>query len=223
MPDSTDPLIQQPANPNSAQGYHIPTANLSKINHPDRWKRWVGANVMAFFMASFLFPGLFVAASVALVYVEDRWPSLLNQFSLHNTRGPLGIIGYGFLSAITTIPIALIQRIALDPNIPRWSWVTKTALSVGVLMPTSTFLAHFMLGNLLSNNTSEFIVMGYLFIIFGITAFGTALIQGLEIKSVATNPLQWVWASSLTWIILSCIILSVLFSLSKTIFPPINQ
>jgi hypothetical protein len=214
--------INQPTNLNSTQAYHIPPANLSKINHPDRWKRWVGANVMAFFMASFLFPGLFLAVSIALVYVEDRWPSLLNQFSL-NTRGPLGIIGYGLLSAITTIPIALIQRIALDSNIPRWSWATKTALSVGVLMPTSTFLAHFMLGNLLSNNTSEFIVMGYLFIIFGITAFGTALIQGLEIKPVATNPLQWVWASSLTWIILSCIILSVLFSLSKTIFPPINQ
>ncbi|GAA5528500.1 hypothetical protein [Herpetosiphon gulosus] len=214
--------INQPANPNSMPGYHVPTANLSKINHPDRWKRWVGANVIAFFMASFLFPGLFLAVSLALVYVEDRSPSLLNQFSL-DARGPLGIIGYGFLSAITTIPIALIQRIALDSSIPRWSWVTKTALSVGVLMPTSTFLAHFMLGNLLSSNTSEFIVMGYLFIIFGITAFGTALIQGLEIKPVATDPLQWVWASSLTWIILSCIILSVLFSLSKIIFPPIKQ
>ncbi|XSG73320.1 hypothetical protein ACP8Y2_14135 [Herpetosiphon llansteffanensis] len=126
------------------------------------------------------------------------------------------MLSIGILAALTAIPIAHIQRLALHNSMPLWPWIAKTALAIGILLPISIFLARFSLESL--NQQSGFMLFIGLLIVFGLTSFGTALIQGLEIQSVVEYPRDWVWISSLTWVGLSFVGGSILLILDKLLF-----
>ncbi|ABX05373.1 hypothetical protein [Herpetosiphon sp.] len=220
------PYGQQPAyyqQPPQAYGYQQqpvaygnpaymgPPPIISDINAPDRGLRWVGMNVLGFFVASMSFLSLFfgLAMVVAASYVDSN----SNFENIENIANAdiLVLFGYGVCAALTAAIVALIQRGALHNKVSLWPWIGKTALAVGILLPLSTFLSGTVINMLepAESNAWMFIVLATL--IFGITSFGTAFVQYLEVKEVANRPMQWVITTGLTWTILGGLVLGGLF------------
>ncbi|MCA0351593.1 MAG: hypothetical protein LCH85_06320 [Chloroflexi bacterium] len=191
--------------------YMGPPPIISDINAPDRGLRWVGMNVLGFFVASMSFLSLFfgLAMVIAATYVD----STSNFENIENIANAniLALVGYGVCAAFTAAIVALIQRGALHNKVSLWPWIGKTALAVGILLPLSTFLSGTVINMLepAEANAWMFIVLATL--IFGITSFGTAFVQYLELKEVANRPMQWVITTGLTWTILGGLVLGGLF------------
>ncbi len=207
MLDSTKPPMnpQQPINADSPQGYRVPPAPLTNLNQPNRWKRWVAVNSIACFGATIIFPIIGIMA----ISIQSIHRFLFDQLASDNQLFLMLVVG--IMATLTAIPTALIQYTAFGAAIPRWPWVAKSALTAGLLIPISIFLARFSLESL--NHNSDFMLIIFLLIVFGMTSFGTALIQGLEIQSVVEIPLDWVWISSLTWSVMSILLGSLLLAL----------
>ncbi|MBM7842424.1 hypothetical protein [Herpetosiphon giganteus] len=196
---------QQLAHADSPQGYRVPTAPLTNLNQPNRWKRWVAVNGVACFGAIILFPIIVIIAT----FIQNMHPLIFDQLDSDNHL--FFMLGLGIMATLTAIPVAMIQHTAFGAAIPRRPWVAKSALTAGLLLPTSMFLAQFSLQSL--NQHYGFILIIFLLIVFGMTAFGTALIQGLEIQAVVEYPRDWVWISSLTWSSMSILLGSLLLAL----------
>ncbi|MFD3165712.1 hypothetical protein [Herpetosiphon sp. NSE202] len=196
---------QQLAHTDSAQGYRVPTAPLTNLNQPNRWKRWVAVNGVACFGAIILFPIIVIIAA----FIQNMHPLIFDQLDSDNNL--FFMLGLGIMATLTAIPVAMIQHTAFGTAIPRRPWVVKSALTAGLLLPTSIFLAQFSLQSL--NQHYGFTLIIFLLIVFSITSFGTALIQGLEIQAVVEYPRDWVWISGLTWSSMSFLLGSLLLAL----------
>ncbi|KPL88901.1 hypothetical protein [Herpetosiphon geysericola] len=196
---------QQRANVDSTQGYRVPTAPLTNLNQPNRWKCWVAVNGVACIGAIILFPIIGIMA----IFIQNMHRLIFDQLASDNHL--FFILGLGIMATLTAIPVAMIQHTAFGAAIPRRPWVVKSALTAGLLLPTSIFLAQFSLQSL--NQHYGFTLIISLLIVFSITSFGTALIQGLEIQAVVEYPLDWVWISSLTWSSMSILLGSLLLAL----------
>ncbi|MBM7842423.1 hypothetical protein [Herpetosiphon giganteus] len=183
-------------------GYMGPPQFIADINAPDRGTRWVGMNVLGFFISSMIFLSLFVILGmiIAADYIDSN-PNFQNFNDLDN-RGLIGYVLYSLSGAITAAVVALIQRGALHSKVSLWPWVGKTALAVGILLPLSTFLSVELLQILPISEGNFLIYMLMVTFIFAVTAFGTAFVQYFEVQEVANRPMQWLITTGLTWTIL---------------------
>lgn len=191
--------------------YMGPPPIISDINAPDRGLRWVGMNVLGFFVASMSFLSLFVG--LAMVIAASYVDSNANFENIENITNAniLALVGYGVCAALTAAIVALIQRGALHNKVSLWPWIGKTALAVGILLPLSTFLSGLVIDGLDTTEPNAWIFIVLATLIFGITSFGTAFVQYLEVKEVANRPMQWVITTGLTWTILGGLVLGGLF------------
>lgn len=187
------------------------TPIISDINAPDRGLRWVGLNVLGFFVASISFLSLFfgLAIVVAAIYADSN--SNFENFENIANADILALVGYGVCAALTAAIVALIQRGALHNKVSLWPWIGKTALAVGILLPLSTFLSGIVINALETTEPSAWMFIVLATLIFGITSFGTAFVQYLEVKEVANRPMQWVMTTGLTWTILGGLVVGGLF------------
>lgn len=191
--------------------YMGPPPIISDINAPDRGLRWVGMNVLSFFVASMSF---MVSLVVLLIMFAAAYAdSTANFENIENIANAdiIVLVGYGVCAAITAAIVALIQRGALHNKVSLWPWIGKTALAVGILWPLSTFLSGLVINSLATTEPNIWIFMLLTTLIFGITSFGTAFVQYLEVKEVANRPMQWVITTGLTWTILGGLVLGGLF------------
>lgn len=195
----------------SNPAYMGPPPIISDINAPDRGLRWVGMNVLGFFVAAMSFLSLFF--TLAMVIASSYIDSSANFENVENIANVdiLGFFIYGVCAAITAAIVALIQRGALHSKVSLWPWVGKTALAVGILLPLSTFLSGLVIDGLDTTEPNAWIFIVLATLIFGITSFGTAFVQYLELKEVANRPMQWVITTGLTWTILGGLVLGGLF------------
>lgn len=192
-------------------GYVVPSAFDPSINQPNRWINWVLINILSFIVAIVTFAVLLFIAITTIGKLGDLLMPIL--FNINTFRVQvLGLLILGLIAAITGAVSSLIQRSALNYQVPRWQWVIKTALAVGMLFPISTVLSNlvgdsFFLGD---DSWQRYIIT--MMVNFGPTAFGTALVQAFEVKKIADDPTQWVWVSGFTWTILGSLVVGSIIS-----------
>lgn len=192
-------------------GYMGPPPIMADINAPDRGTRWVGMNVLGFFVAATIFSSIFFI--LALIVAAEAINATSNFQNLENIDN-INVIGffiYGLSGAITAAVVALIQRGALHSKVSLWPWVGKTALAVGILLPLSTFLTVELLQLLPISEGNFLIYLLMVTFIFAMTAFGTAFVQYLEVQEVANRPMQWLITTGLTWTILGGLLVGGVF------------
>ncbi|WP_205701362.1 hypothetical protein [Herpetosiphon llansteffanensis] len=188
--------------------YMGPQPIMADINAPDRGTRWVGMNVLGFFVAATTFITLFFI--LAIIIAADTTSNFQNFDNLENTN-LVGFIIYGLSGAITAAVVALIQRGALYSKVSLWPWIAKTALAVGILLPLSTFLIGELLQLSPIGEGNFLIYMLMVTFIFAVTSFGTAFVQYLEVQEVAQRPMQWLITTGLTWTILGGLVVGGMF------------
>ncbi|KPL88902.1 hypothetical protein [Herpetosiphon geysericola] len=192
-------------------GYMGPPPIMADINAPDRGTRWVGMNVLGFFVAATIFSSIFfILALIVAAEAIDATSNFQNLENIDNIN-VIGFFIYGLSGAITAAVVALIQRGALHSKVSLWPWVGKTALAVGILLPLSTFLSVELLQLLPISEGNFLIYLLMVTFIFAMTAFGTAFVQYLEVQEVANRPMQWLITTGLTWTILGGLLVGGVF------------
>ena len=213
MADPTKPPYHDQQSPTAyaIPGYVVPTAFDPSINQPNRWINWMMINILSFIVAIVTFAVLVFIAITTIGKLSDLLMSLL--LNLNTLRIQiLGLLILGLIAAITGAVSALTQRSALNYQVPRWPWVIKTALAVGMLFPVSTVLSNLFGDSFFLRDTSWQRYITTMLVNFGPTAFGTALIQAFEVKKVANNPIEWVWVRGFTWTILGSLVVGSIIS-----------
>lgn len=192
-------------------GYVVPSTFDPSINQPNRWINWVLINILSFIVAILTFA---VLVFIAFNFIGDIFVPIDWTFDQGATLrfGILSCLIFGLLAGVAAAITALIQRAALNYQVPRWPWVIKTAIAVGGTIPMNIYLAGFVSNSFFMRDSVWLGCAIFMLVAFGPTAFVTARVQAVEVKKVATNPNQWIWISGLTWTILGSLVASSIVS-----------
>ena len=192
-------------------GYIVPPAFDPSINQPNRWINWVLINILSFIVAIVTFA---VLAFIAFNFIGDIFVPIDWAFDQGTTLrfGIFPCLIFGLLAGVVAAITALIQRAALNYQVPRWPWVIKTAIAVGGTIPMNIYLAGFVSNGFFMRDSVWLGCAIFMLVAFGPTAFVTARVQAVEVQKVATNPNQWIWISGLTWTILGSLVTSSIVS-----------
>lgn len=192
-------------------GYAVPTAFDPSINQPNRWITWVLINSISFIVAIFTFA---VLAFIAFNFIGEIFVPIDWAFDQGATLrfGIFPCLIFGLLAGVAAAITALLQRAALNYQVPRWPWVIKTTMAVGGTIPMNIYLAGFASNGFFMRDSVWLGCAIFMMVVFGPTAFLTAQVQAVEVQKVATNPNQWVWISGLTWTILGSLVASSIVS-----------
>ncbi len=202
---------QQQAQPgyNPQLGYSVPSITNNDINAPNRWRRWLGYNCLAFILSCVMLPLGCCVIAIFMAVLRSGFEQLIESSNI-DFSGALTAFALLILPLFLTISVAsLIQRSALHHHVSARSWMLGSALSgIGAL-----FLAVMLLVSIVIQLGLKFNLSNYLLgvtEIFLITSMGIGLFQWWQLRAIATNAWHWPIVLTATWTSLGILIFGLL-------------
>lgn len=204
------PYDQQQAYPsyNIQPSYSVPAITDNNTNAPDRWRRWVGYNALAFGLSCVIMPLGCCVMSVVANVLRSSLQELVDNPNV-NLAGAIGVFVLLSFPLFLTIGVAsMIQRSALYHQVPAKLWVFGSALS-GI---AAMFVTIMLMGMIAALFNPNFTPNAYILSIVGIfagTSTGIGFFQWLQIRRIVINAWHWPLISGATWTGLGTLILGV--------------
>lgn len=189
-------------------GYSVPATTDNNTNAPNRWRRWVGYNALAFGLSCVIMPLGCCVMSVVANVLRSGLQELVDNHTF-NLVGAIGLFLLLSFPLFLTMGVAsMIQRSALYHQVPAKLWVFGSALS-GI---TAMFVAIMLMGMIAALFNPDFTPNAYILSIVGIfagTSTGIGFFQWWQIRRVVINAWHWPLISGATWTSLGTLILGV--------------
>lgn len=210
-------MVDQPANTqlsatNTLQqlNYQTPSYHIASqhANRPNRWKRWIGWNIVAFIVASAVLFGCVMCIFMFYLKLDQMNVPFNLDWINKPRRHPIFSVGIpGVLVGLSAMVGSITQRNGLYKLVSFWPWILKTGLITTFISWVNLAIFIFMIEplSLFSKNTSLSIML-YFIASIGFTVFATALAQLTEVKKIVHQPNDWVKITVLTWTCIACIL-----------------
>lgn len=204
------PYDQQQTYPhyNAQPSYSVPATTDNNTNAPNRWRRWVGYNALAFGLSCVIMPLGCCVMSVVANVLRSGLQELVDNPSF-NLAEAIGVFVLLSFPLFLTIGVAsMIQRSALYHQVPAKLWGFGSALS-GI---AAMFVAIMLMGMIAALFNLDFTPNAYILSIVGIfagTSTGIGFFQWWQIRRVVINAWHWPLISGATWTGLGTLILGI--------------
>ncbi|KPL88896.1 hypothetical protein [Herpetosiphon geysericola] len=204
---------QQPAQPSysSQPRYIVPNATNNYFDAPQRWQRWVGYNALAFGLSCGIMPLGCCIMSIMATVLRHGLQELANNPRFNITEGGAIFILLSFPLFFTICIASLIQRAALDNQVPASRWMLGSALSGIVAM----VLAMLLIGAIAALQNLDFTPTSYILSIIGIfagTSAGIGFFQWWQLRNIMLKAWHWPLIAGATWTGLGTLVLGLGFS-----------
>ncbi|MFD3165707.1 hypothetical protein [Herpetosiphon sp. NSE202] len=203
MPEQLQASVQHRQLPASAGssptiGYSVPASIVSKINAPQRWRRWVGYNVLAFSIGCVsMLLGTFVMALISHT-VRNGLQQFVEKLSF-NVAGVQAIaILLGFPLFLSIGVASIIQRAALYQQVAVKSWVAESAVSGlgAAFLVVSVIIISIMQR---SDPPPSINYLWIVFTMFLIISTGISYFQWRQLRTILIHAWHWPLIAIATW------------------------
>lgn len=193
---------------NPQLGYSVPATTDNNTNAPNRWRRWVGYNALAFGLSCVIMPLGCCVMSVIASVLRNSLQELVDNHTF-NLVGAIGVFVLLSFPLFLTMGVAsMIQRSALYHQVPAKLWVFGSALT-GI---AAMFVAIMLMGMIAALFALDFTPNTYILsivVIFAGTSTGIGFFQWWQIRRVVINAWHWPLISGATWTGLGTLMLGV--------------